>query len=91
LQVASVLSGYCICFHTYVASVCSRCFICFRRMLHSSVSCCTRFMLFEESGGRGEPVASGHGAQSAGAGGRGHDGSGVRLRRQGEQMGWVRR
>jgi hypothetical protein len=33
LQVASVLSGCCISFHTYVTSVCSKCFICFRRML----------------------------------------------------------
>jgi hypothetical protein len=32
-------------------SVCSRCFICFRRMLHSSVSCCTCFILFGESEG----------------------------------------
>ena len=38
LQVASVLSGCCIYFHTYVASVYYRCFIYFRRMLHSSAS-----------------------------------------------------
>jgi hypothetical protein len=28
---------------TYVASVCSKCFICFRLMSHSSVSCCKCF------------------------------------------------
>ena len=33
LQVACVLSGCCICFHTYVASVCFKCFSCFKRML----------------------------------------------------------
>jgi hypothetical protein len=31
-------------FHTYVSSVCSRYFINFIRMLHSSVLCCTCFM-----------------------------------------------
>jgi hypothetical protein len=29
-------------FHTHVSSVCSKCFICFRRMLHLSVSCFRR-------------------------------------------------
>ena len=33
-HVASVLSGCCICCNGYVANVCSKCFICFRRMLH---------------------------------------------------------
>jgi len=33
LQVASVLYGCCICFHTYIASVCSKCVTCFRRVL----------------------------------------------------------
>jgi hypothetical protein len=42
--------------HTYVVSVCSRCFICFRRMLYSSVSCCMCFMLFGGSGGAAERV-----------------------------------
>jgi hypothetical protein len=41
-------------FHTYVASVCSKYFICFKLMLHSSVSCysvsCFRGM-FRESWG----------------------------------------
>jgi hypothetical protein len=40
-------------FYTYVASVCSRCFIHFIWILHSSVSCCTCFMLFGESKGTG--------------------------------------
>jgi hypothetical protein len=35
-------------FHIYVTIVCSKCFIRYIRMLHSSVSCCTCFMLFEE-------------------------------------------
>ena len=38
-HVAIVLSGRCICF-THVASVCPKCFICFKCMLYSSVSCC---------------------------------------------------
>ena len=84
LQVASDLSRCCICFHTYVVSVCFRCFICFRRMLHSSVSCCTCFVLFEESRGSREcdaasrwPADVARGA--LGASGRGHDGVVVRL------------
>jgi hypothetical protein len=36
-------------FHIYVASVFSECFICIRRMLLSSVLCCTCSMLFGES------------------------------------------
>ena len=85
LQVASIVSGCCICFthmlqvyvlnvsvvsilrcnkcfhvasckffiwmlhmfHTHVASVCSKYFICFRRMLHSSVSCYKCFHVSE--------------------------------------------
>ena len=91
LQVASVLSGCCLYFHTCVASVYSRCFICFRHMLHSSV-----FMLHvfrdvwsqEAPGmGHGKPVASGSGVQCAGGCSRGHDVAGVRLQRRGEQMG----
>jgi hypothetical protein len=35
-------------FHIYVTIVCSKCFIRYIRMLYSSVSCCTCFMLFEE-------------------------------------------
>ena len=38
---ASVLSGCCICYNDYVASVCSKYFICFNRMLqlfHLSVA-----------------------------------------------------
>jgi hypothetical protein len=54
LQVTSVLYGYCICFHTYVALVCFKYFICLRHTLHSSVSYCTCFMLFGESRGAGE-------------------------------------
>jgi hypothetical protein len=38
LQVASVLSGYCICFTYMLQSVR---FICFRRIFHPSVSCCS--------------------------------------------------
>jgi hypothetical protein len=54
LQVVSVISGCCICFHTYVESVCFKYFIYFRRILHSSVSCCTCFVFFGESGGAGK-------------------------------------
>jgi hypothetical protein len=44
LQVSSVLSGCCICFHTYVASLYYRYFICFRCMLHAFWSgCCICF------------------------------------------------
>jgi hypothetical protein len=46
LQLVSVFS-YCNCViwmlhmsHTHVPSVCPKCFICFKYMLHSSVSCC---------------------------------------------------
>jgi hypothetical protein len=38
LQIASVLSKCYLCF-THVSRVCSKYFICFRHMLHSSVSC----------------------------------------------------
>jgi hypothetical protein len=79
LQVASVLSGCCICFHTYVVSVFSRGFIC-RRMLHLSVSCCTCFMLFGELGARRKARTSRNGARRA-EGWR----SGVRW---GEANGW---
>jgi hypothetical protein len=34
-------------FHIYVASVCSKCYICFRLMLHSNVSCFTCFRVSE--------------------------------------------
>jgi hypothetical protein len=34
-------------FHTHVVSVCSKCFICFRHMLHSSVLCCKCFCVSE--------------------------------------------
>ena len=40
-NVASVLSGCCTCYNDYVVSVCSKCFICFSRMLqlfHLSVA-----------------------------------------------------
>jgi hypothetical protein len=40
-------------FHIYVASVRFGCFICFIHMLHLTISCCTCFMLFRESGGMG--------------------------------------
>ena len=62
-------------FHTHVAIVCSKCFICFRRMLHSSVSCCKCFVFQRyvrrvmgtcpgrREKGCGEPGASGWGAQ----------------------------
>jgi hypothetical protein len=36
-------------FYTYVASVCSKCFIHFIRMLHSNILYCTCFILFGES------------------------------------------
>jgi hypothetical protein len=41
IYVASVLSGYCICYNDYVASVCSKYLICLCRMLqlfHLSVA-----------------------------------------------------
>jgi hypothetical protein len=59
-------------FHMYVTSLCYRCFIHFRRMLHSSVSYCSesqgeRGVMVARYGvlgnGAGEPVASGCGAQ----------------------------
>ena len=83
LQVASILFGYCICFHTYVASVFSICFFYFRRMLHSSVSCCTSFILFGESWGAG--TENGH--SELGAGGRGALGANGR----GASVGWGKR
>jgi hypothetical protein len=41
--VVSVLSGYCSGY-THVAGVCSKYFICFRRMLQEVLSCCKCFM-----------------------------------------------
>ena len=41
LYLVSVLSRYCICYNDYVTTVCSKCFICFSRMLrlfHLSVA-----------------------------------------------------
>jgi hypothetical protein len=49
LQLVSVFMWMLHKFHTYVVNVCSKCFICFRRMLHSSVSCCKCLILFGES------------------------------------------
>ena len=48
-------------FYTYVSSVYSKCFICFRRMLHSSVS--SFRVVFRESWGHG-PSAEGWGVAS---------------------------
>jgi hypothetical protein len=57
LQVTNILFGCCICFtymlEVYVADV----FICCICMLHSSVLCCTSFMLFEKLGAQGVMVA----------------------------------
>jgi hypothetical protein len=39
LQIASVLSRCCICFTRMLQFVCFKCFICFRRTLHPCVSC----------------------------------------------------
>jgi len=79
LQVASVLFG--CWFHTYVVSVSSICFICFKRMLHSSVSCCTSFILFEESGATGSDGGTARAlrnrARRVGAGKRGVQRTGV--------------
>jgi hypothetical protein len=36
-------------FYLDIASVCSKCFFCFRRILHLTVSCCKCLMLFGES------------------------------------------
>ena len=66
-------------FHTYVASVCFRCFICFIRMLHSCVLCCTRFMLFGELGGARSDGGTAW-AWRAGCRRSGHDGGGLRVR-----------
>ena len=43
LQVVSVLSGCCICFHTYVVSVCSTVSdVCFIQVFHiAHISCCS--------------------------------------------------
>jgi hypothetical protein len=53
LQVSSVLSGCCICFihilQVYVSDVSS-----VHMYVALSVSCCTSFMMFEKSKGRGE-------------------------------------
>ena len=49
--------------HTHVASVCSKCFICFRRMLHLSVSCFRD--MFRESWGH-DPGTGGRDAASQG-------------------------
>ena len=43
LQVASVLSGCCICF-THMLQLYVKCFVCFRLMLHSSVLFCKCFV-----------------------------------------------
>jgi hypothetical protein len=44
LQPAIVFIWMLHMFHRYVASVYSKCFICFRLVLHSSVSCCKCFV-----------------------------------------------
>jgi hypothetical protein len=44
LQLAIVFIWMLYMFHRYVASVCFKCFICFRLVLHSSVSCCKCFV-----------------------------------------------
>jgi hypothetical protein len=61
-------------FHTHVVSVCSKCFICFRHMLHS-FSCCKCFIFQRyvqrvispwpghQGKGRDEPGAGGWGAR----------------------------
>jgi hypothetical protein len=52
------LSGCCICFIHMFSSVCSKYFIYFGRMLHSSISCCKRFMFHncvQRVMGRGAP------------------------------------
>jgi hypothetical protein len=58
LQDASVLSGCYICVHIHVASVYSKCFICFKCMLHPSVSCSRGRVMEHDLGagmGRGKP------------------------------------
>jgi hypothetical protein len=70
-------------FHIYVASVCSRCFIRFIRMLYSNVSCCTCFILFGEStavgSDGGTTYAPENGPRRAGGRRSGRDGGGVRV------------
>jgi len=61
-------------FHTHVVSVCYKCFICFRHMLRSSVSCFSG--MFRESLGHA-PSAVGRDASSGGSTGGAHDASGV--------------
>jgi hypothetical protein len=55
-------------FHTHIASVCPKCFICFKCMLHSSVSCCKCRppALVSMRAGRAKPRPPTHG------GGAGH-------------------
>ena len=54
-------------FHTHVVSICFKCFICFKRMFRSSVSCCKCFVFqwCSESYG-GMARAPGEGARRAG-------------------------
>jgi hypothetical protein len=52
-------------FHTHVASVCSECFICFRLMLHLSVSCCKCFKRYVQ-GVMGHGPGAKEGAQRSG-------------------------
>jgi hypothetical protein len=79
-------------YHTYVVSVNFRCFICFRRISQSSVSCCTCFM-FGEFEARGVMMAW-HGVRSGcnalGPGDWDSTGQGT-LAGQGERLdGWGR-
>jgi len=72
-------------FHIYVASVCSKWFIRFIRMLHLNISCCTCFILFGESVGvmvaRHERRRMGRGDLEAGSGGATRAGYACRTRR----------
>ena len=65
LQVASVLSVSCICLHTYVVSVCIRCFIylcCIQVFRVARVSCCSESQGARGSGG-GTTWALGNGVR----------------------------
>jgi hypothetical protein len=55
-------------FHTHVASVCAKCFICFKCMLHSSVSRCKCSSAGVHEGGQDQAVATNARKKQAAAG-----------------------
>ena len=61
LQVANVSSECCICFKCMLQVYILHVFICCIRMLHSSISCCTSFILFSAGSDDGTAWAPGNG------------------------------